>query len=181
MKISKHTLVSLVIGILLLASPFLVHLTTSLGEYDPWLDTDDSGVIDMRDIGALARAFSTMGDPAKNVTIARRANKLAYSIGSLSLVNGDNFLTPAISVDGYSKMTITIATTAVGNAYGLYNGNFTLEWNTAYANGVLMDVQHDIDRTFCKTYDVPNQVIQIIFWNNDQAYRLVSIDVYLIP
>jgi len=43
--------------------------TRSIGEYDPWLDYNDDGRINMRDIGATCDAFSTLGDPTKNVTI----------------------------------------------------------------------------------------------------------------
>jgi hypothetical protein len=41
----------------------------SAGDYDPWLDYNSDGLIDMRDIGASSRAFATSGDSTRNVTI----------------------------------------------------------------------------------------------------------------
>jgi len=43
--------------------------TSGTGEYDPWLDYNDDGIVDYRDINPAARAFGTTGDPTKNVTV----------------------------------------------------------------------------------------------------------------
>jgi len=37
--------------------------------YDPWTDIDDSGTIDMKDIGNTAARFMATGDPTKNVKV----------------------------------------------------------------------------------------------------------------
>jgi hypothetical protein len=37
--------------------------------YDPWLDTNHDGKIDIKDIAAVAKAFGTAGDPTVNVTV----------------------------------------------------------------------------------------------------------------
>jgi len=50
------------------------------GDYNPWLDTNDDGKIDMKDIGAVARAFGTSG---QNISKAG----LAYDSGWLDLRN----------------------------------------------------------------------------------------------
>jgi hypothetical protein len=50
------------------------------GDYDPWLDTNDDGKIDMKDIGAVARAFGTSG---QNISKAG----LAYDSGWLDIRN----------------------------------------------------------------------------------------------
>lgn len=59
---SRVMLISSVLATMLLAS-VLVGLTSSQPSYDPWLDTNDDGRIDMRDIGDLARIFGTSGTP----------------------------------------------------------------------------------------------------------------------
>ena len=41
----------------------------SPGDYDPWLDYNDDGTVNMRDVAASARAFGTSGDPTKNVNV----------------------------------------------------------------------------------------------------------------
>jgi hypothetical protein len=45
----------------LLASP--TRSSTSLGGYDPWLDVDDNGKINIVDITVIARAFGSSGTP----------------------------------------------------------------------------------------------------------------------
>jgi len=53
---------------------------SGVGDYNPWLDTNDDGKIDMKDIGAVARAFGTSG---QNISKAG----LAYDSGWLDLRN----------------------------------------------------------------------------------------------
>lgn len=63
---------SFVIGVLsaLCLTMILAAPTNSLvGYYDPWLDINDDGDIDMIDVAASARAFGSFGDPTKNVTV----------------------------------------------------------------------------------------------------------------
>jgi len=43
--------------------------TRSAGTYDPWVDTNEDGKIDGKDIAAAAKAFGTLGDPTKNVNV----------------------------------------------------------------------------------------------------------------
>ena len=54
--------------------------TPSPGEYDPWLDWNDDGKIDMKDIGRTAKAFGTTG---QNISKA----SLMYDSGWLDLRN----------------------------------------------------------------------------------------------
>jgi predicted secreted protein len=54
--------------------------TPGPGEYDPWLDWNDDGKIDMKDIGRVASAFGTGG---QNISKA----SLAYDSGWLDLRN----------------------------------------------------------------------------------------------
>ncbi len=37
--------------------------TTSTGEYDPWIDTDDDGDIDVYDIVAMCNIYGSTGAP----------------------------------------------------------------------------------------------------------------------
>lgn len=69
----KRDLIVAVLSSFCLASTlFMIMPTISspvIGEYDPWLDINDDGKIDIKDIAASARAFGTLGDPTKNVTV----------------------------------------------------------------------------------------------------------------
>jgi prefoldin subunit 5 len=45
-----------------------------VGDYDPWLDIDDDGKIDMKDIGPAARAIFTSGYPVKKTALLIEVN-----------------------------------------------------------------------------------------------------------
>jgi hypothetical protein len=59
----KRQLITGILAIVLLASVGLVGVTSSVGVYDPWVDLDDNGKIDIFDVVRLAGAYSTSGEP----------------------------------------------------------------------------------------------------------------------
>lgn len=63
MRIRPHTLVSITLGILLLSSTFFVGVTAQVNPYDPWVDINDDGEIDIFDIVQIAGAYGTTGTP----------------------------------------------------------------------------------------------------------------------
>ncbi len=81
MKIALSNLVNAIVVVALLSSLLFVSSTSSIGVYDPWLDTNDDGMIDMRDIGALARAFGASGEPINKTYL------LYYAINMVTELN----------------------------------------------------------------------------------------------
>ena len=72
MVIRKDLVVTVLVTFCLTATLFMILPTRSLpaiGEYDPWLDTNDDGKIDMKDIGAEARAFGSSGTPINKTAL----------------------------------------------------------------------------------------------------------------
>ena len=63
MLLKKHLIVIVLAVFCLAAALFAVMPINSqgAGEYDPWLDVNDDGSIEMRDISSVARAYGTMG------------------------------------------------------------------------------------------------------------------------
>ena len=53
---------------ILLALTLLVHLSSS-ATYNPWVDLDESGDVDIFDVVTLAGSYQTTGDPTKNVHV----------------------------------------------------------------------------------------------------------------
>ncbi|MEM3714053.1 MAG: hypothetical protein QXF82_03800 [Nitrososphaeria archaeon] len=89
--------------------------TQQIGSYDPWLDYNDDGRIDMKDIGITCRAFGTTGDPTKNVNITAYTTYSNYtrlhldSLGYACLIapiKGFRYVTVGLSV--YSQQSVTI-------------------------------------------------------------------------
>ena len=52
----------------LLALTMLVRISSS-ATYDPWVDLDDNGAINIFDVVTLAGSYQTTGDPTKNVNV----------------------------------------------------------------------------------------------------------------
>lgn len=72
--IKKRYLIVLSVAVIsvLLGSLFVNNMILAQnggGEYDPWLDFNEDGFIDVNDLSPLGRAYSSSGDPTKNVTV----------------------------------------------------------------------------------------------------------------
>jgi len=69
MTTKKDLIVVMLATFCLTLTLFGIIPTRSAGTYDPWIDTNEDGRIDGKDIGAAAKAFGTLGDPTKNVNV----------------------------------------------------------------------------------------------------------------
>lgn len=67
--IRKNVIVSVLVAFMLTIGCFGILPTRSATPYDAWLDYNEDGTINMRDIGATVAAFGASGDPAKNVNV----------------------------------------------------------------------------------------------------------------
>jgi hypothetical protein len=154
---------------------FMVNTTRSAtNPYDPWLDYDENGTIGLTDLVRLAQSYTTLGDSTKNVTIARHANKLAWTVSTTIPADGI-YSTPWISVDGYSRVAICLDTSSTNNFYALEAASTS--------GGHLFYVDNLLDSTtdLVKTYDVPNALISVYFRNDGTNQKTLYIDVYCMP
>ncbi len=71
MRTKPWTPLNIILSAVLLTSIFLVGFTASSSqqEYDPWIDSNEDGSIDIFDAIMLANVFGTSGDATKNVTV----------------------------------------------------------------------------------------------------------------
>jgi len=69
--VRKDLIIAILATFCLTATLFLIIPTRSqtIGNYDPWLDTNADGKIDGKDLGAAAYAFGSGGDPTKDVNV----------------------------------------------------------------------------------------------------------------
>jgi hypothetical protein len=67
----KYAMVALAVASVLLGSLIVnkVILAQAGGEYDPWLDYNEDGVIDVNDLSPLGDAYGSQGDSTKNVSV----------------------------------------------------------------------------------------------------------------
>ncbi len=69
MKMRFLKSVNLILLGMLLASLFLIGLTSSIGEYNPWADINNDGEVNILDAILLANAFGASGEPPTKATI----------------------------------------------------------------------------------------------------------------
>jgi len=89
--------------------------TSGLGEYSPWMDTNDDGKIDMYDIGNVAAQYMTSGDPINktallydvNNTFTQLLNRIAILNSSLTELNQSNILLQS-QIDALSSRVNTL-------------------------------------------------------------------------
>ncbi len=178
MIMKKHVLVSVLVAFCLTFVLFGISPTRSASNpYDPWLDTNDDGVINMRDIGAECSAFGATGDPTKNVTIAGHASKLIILARAQLVESATYFTSDVISVDGYSKISVSITFTEPEFDYWLWTGHDPS--NTLFLADQLDETT--LGKLNCKTYDVMNTYIKIRVRNPGLYFGYLDLDVYLIP
>jgi len=161
--------VSVLLGSLLVNN---IILAQTGGEYDPWLDYNEDGIIDVNDLSPLGQAYGSSGDPTKNVTIVKHATKVIRAATGISLPASGIWNSGYISVDGYAKVTILIN-------LGTNNNVYILRANSGEAISFNVDSAVDFDHNYVKTYDVMNPQILVWVQNMDAAAANLYVDIYL--
>lgn len=151
MKVRKNTIMTALTVLCLTMVLFSVIPTRSTvgitrstsGSYDAWLDTNDDGLIDMEDVGAVASAYLATGDPTKNVNVtnwpdilnmtvinsyncpltARKA--LNQSLGSGAVNQSSYWFSSSAVVDCYTQYYL----------YVTYSGPVTLNVEVLFTTG----------------------------------------------
>jgi len=102
LMILSVAIVSVLLGSLFYNNVILAQ--TSGSEYDPWLDYNEDGIIDVHDLSPLGQAYGSSGDPTKNVTTT-----LAHRIGYYNDTSPpSSFIT--IDTRGYREITLVFST-----------------------------------------------------------------------
>jgi len=122
MTTKKDLIIAVLATFCLTLTLFGIIPTRSAGTYDPWVDTNEDGKIDGKDIAAAAKAFGTLGDPTKNVNVTnfpsepqwntqvKNNNGLHYNMswnnyGGATLISGEERL---FYCGGYSRVCIFV-------------------------------------------------------------------------
>ena len=168
-------------GISMLSAIILLTVTTASrsgqqddASYDPWLDYNEDGKIDVNELYWLGEAYGSTGDAARNVTIARRATAYLRPGGEHLLIPaGTNWLSN-VSVDGYATVTVLIWVSLTSSC--------ELELHACDNDGYswLIETITPSSTGWFKTYDVMNQRIQIKIRNYGSTAITAEVAVYLV-
>ncbi len=169
-QFATATLFALVL--LTVASTPLSGQQTS-GSYDPWLDYNEDGSIDVDELHSLGEVYGSSGDPTKNVTITGHATKYLRPGGLHFPIPPDtDWLSDMISIDGYAKVTVLILLSAASNCY--------YEISACDDNGCSWKIEQANVASWVKTYDVMNQRIQILIHNKSSSAITADVGIYLV-
>lgn len=170
-------------GIAILLALFLVTVASvpwsgqnSSNSYDPWLDYNEDGRIDVNELHRIAEVYGSSGELTRNVTVSSHITSY-IRLGGASNISIPPFSTwwsERITIDGYAKVTILEKESLVGYlALDLYacdnDGHEWLMERPVRNNGYLV-----------KTYDVMSPGIRVKIYNSSSNAITVDIAVYLV-
>jgi hypothetical protein len=144
MKVKALTLLNIILATMLITSLFLMSTRKvsnnklangSAGEYDPWKDINDDGVIEMMDFYELGLAYGASGDPTKNVNVTNWPQPYAYNLqtGTVNMASNslDNVI--VITCGSYSRLSILMLPRngSIGAAFSITIYLFRIEWDAS--------------------------------------------------
>jgi hypothetical protein len=92
MVIKKDLVIAVLAAFCVTATLFVIMPTRSSPQgYDPWLDVNEDGTINILDISAMAKAFMTTGDPTKNVNVTNFPVAQPLPIHKISIYKSINY------------------------------------------------------------------------------------------
>lgn len=166
--------------VIMLASVFLCLAHAPLsgqqgsGRYDPWLDYNEDGTIDVNELRRLGEAYGSTGDSMKNITIAGHATKyIRLGGGNVSVQPSSSWLSDIVPTDGYAKVTILVYLTPASNCFAVVFaiGDDGYSW---FVESV--DPNGD---SWVKTYDVMGSGIRIRIDSGSPSVVRAEVGVYL--
>lgn len=119
----------------LLTMAFIPVSSQQVGGYDPWLDINGDGIIDMMDLATAARSYGTSGDPTRSVYVTNwPAEEPDYQVLHLGIFNITSGLTYSFAVpdwnhpipaDEYTKFSVLY------DVFDMSPGNYRLNVSVA--------------------------------------------------
>ena len=102
----------------------------SAGTYDPWIDTNHDGRINVLDLIKVAGGIGTFGNPGLNVTVTNLPTEVDTAVWYNKHVNNTLLISEIFSVKGFAHL----------NFIGIcYTGSDTV---SIYIMGILWNPQH---------------------------------------
>ncbi len=114
MPLKKGLIISTIASVLLIAIP--VRSTTTLGVYDPWIDTNDDGIINYQDLYNLAAIYGTSGAPINKTDLLLELEaRIASLEGRADALEAPGSVTTERIADG-AVITVKLADGSVTSA-----------------------------------------------------------------
>jgi hypothetical protein len=111
--IIKKEVIIVLFAFCLASAIFAVMPVSSIGTYDPWLDINDDGKIDLKDVYTMNKAYATYGDPTKNVVVTNWPNATDTAVWFYDLVGTQGsgaLISPLYYAKGFSTLHVLVST-----------------------------------------------------------------------
>jgi len=162
----------------------LIAIASSPSTYDPWLDGDQNGIIDVADLALMAKAYGTTGNPKREFPttasyVIRNNGSHTYAIhwgGHIDFCDTDaatvinNAISSALS-EGGGKIVIRKSPTEyeLTQELEIYADNLVLEADKGTILKVVADLQRPIN--ICGSHERPVKNIRVTGLVIDGGYR----------
>ena len=179
MKITPSTLVNIILSAILLTSIGFIGVTAQTQQYDPWIDINEDGDINMLDAIRFAGVYGTSGDPAKNVTVINWPQNIDVTITSYANNGGSLYVTvdptsiswEYIDTVGYRKISIgfdPVGTTDLDVSIVWLVGGLGYTWES-----------FNLSDNELRVYEVLGRTMGIGVYNPDIVAHNIYLDYYI--
>jgi hypothetical protein len=154
---------------------------STVGGYDPQLDINHDGVIDMKDVGGVARSFSTSGDPTVPVNVTNWPSEMNVTVSDSWAENtyqntivGQSSWLFFNKTAGFRKVTVSFsgyvdAGTQTYNIYvGFLCGTCTYQVDSFSDTATSLNITPNppgVSNYTTRIYEVTGSQIWICIWN----------------
>jgi hypothetical protein len=179
--IRKDLIIAILATFCLTTTLFLIIPTRSqtIGNYDPWLDTNADGKIDGKDLGAAAYAFGSGGDPTKDVNVtnwpsATNITDSDFAWSDFPYIPPSGSWMYTLSTVGFRQVTVKVTTSAtvyvelIQNLHTPQGGATTMKIDT-----------RNVNYEFTKTYNIVGTCCDIVVYNYGSSAAQVTCFVYM--
>jgi len=182
----------------LLTLTFTPTASQQAGTYDPWLDYDENGKIEIKDIAMIARAYGATGDPTKNVNvtnfpldeqgnlriaISEKPNSMTINISvnqPITVFQSQNTLLGEANVDGWRSAFVYIYWSTMPPSGLWYLLNFrtsAIPQAQVYNSG--MEYQPPVGQILSLRSEVQGPILDIFVQASETFQSNVTVSLYL--
>ena len=102
------------ISVVLLTITFIPTLTQQSGSYDPWLDYNEDGTIDVNDLSPMGHAYGSSGDPTKKVTVTNWPVSTDVTVWYMEhLLSSESRFSSVYNASGFGHLHILMTVSAL--------------------------------------------------------------------
>ena len=180
----KYVLTATMISVVLLTVAFIPLSGQQSGSYDPWIDYNEDGTVDVNDLSTLGQAYASSGDPAKNVTVTNWPVSPPTTVWfSYSLTPNDWIYSALYNASGFGHLHVLTCGENLSVTETLTVKIFSPLWNPSHTAYNSVEV-YQVDLTSLSysaaiTIPVPSEEFFFYVYASSSTYDNINLSFYL--